>query len=293
MSISKYIVSIFTYNGDSTYTQFGDGLLKIEGSKLELSYEKEKEEIKLIEESIKGNSIYILSNVKTKSNTYDFEIVINNIRFGIRFDSSSSESKNNFVKEFEKQKSSSIKQSMYPSGNLHIEGVQCDGNFGENCIEYYDSPVRIIKYVGDFEDCEYDGSGTFYSQNGLFRLVIPNICSNRPNGLVTLYIANEKNKEINWDDNKELSELDITSDTFIEEVLKIISIDSYKNIVEKAKFRTLSLDEKLDYLYDNMNNDTVIQKIYEKNNSFKHWFFSITIIYIIYFVVFKLVISFM
>ena len=248
---NNFIVTIYEFK-DNRYEKYGDGfiLLKDDGA-ISIKYTNNKDTIiTLIEDNVKNDSVYILSHVKTSNNTFDFEINISSIKYGIRFDSSSSSSQDIFKKEFNKIKLSVLHQTKYASGNIHIEGKTLDGEFDGHCIEYYDNSNNRVKYIGEFENDQYDGAGSFYSQDGLIKLVLNNICSGTPNGMGELFVGDKLYKIVNWDDNRDLSQLNITVPTFTEDVLKIVSTIDYNSILDKAKFNTMGSDEKMSLLFD-------------------------------------------
>jgi hypothetical protein len=243
----SYIVEIYEWNDSSMkYTLKSDGCLTVyETGKFAIADANTKTE--LVAGSFKDNSAYVLSNVKTIGSTFDVEIVTrNNGKFGIRFDSSSSSSHKSFMKTYEKVKTSSVVVTCCENGNIKIEGPQTNGVYDGMCVEYYDNLAHSVKYVGEFEDNEYDGSGEFFSECGIIRIIVNNICSGNPNGIGKLFIAGNHIENINF---SSIEGLDSKSQSYCEDVLRAVRSQDHSNIIEKGRFDLMGMDDKLNYLF--------------------------------------------
>ena len=98
----------------------------------------------------------------------------------IIFDKHSSSSANNFKTKLNSLINQKYDIAWYKSGNIKLYGKFTNITFiGE---EYYDTLDNKVKYKGEMEDNNYDGSGTFFSYDGLFSVHFNNICNNKPNG---------------------------------------------------------------------------------------------------------------
>lgn len=76
----------------------------------------------------------------------------------------------------------------YKSGNLKYFGEMNKYIEHGEGIEYFDTPDKVIKYDGEFEDGEYDGAGRFYDKNHLFYVTANNISQGIPRQ--TIFVHN-------------------------------------------------------------------------------------------------------
>jgi len=247
-----YIVEVFEWNDSSMqYALKSDGYLSVyETGKFTIS--DSNTITQLVAGSFKDNSAYVLSNVKTVGSTFDVEIVTHACgKFGIRFDSSSSSSHKDFMKTYEKVKTSSVVITRYNSGsgNIKIEGPQTDDVYDGMCVEYYDNSVNSVKYIGEFEDNEYDGSGEFFSECGIIRLVANNICSGEPNGMGKLFIAGKHVENIKF---STIEGLNSRSQSYCENILKAVRSKDHYNVIERGRFDLMNTNAKLNYLFNEL-----------------------------------------
>lgn len=248
-TFNKFIVGVYSwndsemiyeFNNDATFHVYDDGKFKINNEKGDT----------LIESTFIDGCAYVLSNVKTVGRTFDVEIVTSAGKFGIRFDKSSSASHNKFMDEYNKIKSKRVATTRHPSGKVKLEGFKDDEEeYTGMCVEYYDNYRNTVKYIGEFEDGDYDGSGEFFSSCGTLRLVVNNICSGVPNGVGKLFVAGKHMTNINFK-TQGLESLDSKSDTYCEDVLRIVNNRDHINIIQRGRFDLMTTDEKLSYLFD-------------------------------------------
>lgn len=167
-------------------------------------------------------------------------------RFALRFDSRSSAAEKNFSKEFTILRNKHTVTSFYQSGNRKIEGMKTEDGYNGMCIEYYDQVDSPVKYVGEFEDGLYDGEGDFFSMDGNIRLVCKNICSGKPNGFGKLIVG--KNKLSKLIEMKQYSQLNSLDDQYLSKIYAKIE-PKYNDMIELLNFEKLTLEERLSYLF--------------------------------------------
>jgi hypothetical protein len=145
-----------------------------------------------------------------------------------------------------------LKVTHYPSGRIHFEcPVDADGLRDGRGIERYDNPANTVKYVGDFEDDFYDGSGNFYSADGFIRIQANNICSGEISGVGTVYVSDNVEK-VNFE-KRPFSTFKTDSVTFCNDVCKsCVGDSSYYPLIKQAEFRGLSTDEKLMHIFNEL-----------------------------------------
>ena len=154
---------------------------------------KDEEEIHII----KNNIISIDYNEPTIKITYNNDG--NKIIF-IKFDEQSESAYKNMVQSF--QEFNKVKGVIYyPSGNVKMKGEfilddeskRYSANGDANV--YYDSKPEQLYYEGEIDNETFDGSGTFYNNNGNISLKVNNIDQNNPIGTGLLIINDfSKNK---------------------------------------------------------------------------------------------------
>jgi hypothetical protein len=271
--MSSYIIELFKWNSDEgKYQKKDDSLLYLDedGLLLITNEDKTKEYLRV---NIRDNYIVILSRKKTKhaslhntNFTIDYEMFFEGYKFGFRFDARSTSSEKNFFDLFTKVKDKREDTEYYESGNKRIEGMKTDNGYNGVCVEYYDEKESRIKYVGEFEDNDYDGEGEFFSKCGNLRLVCKNICSNRPNGKGKLIIG--KNKEVRVLNMKDYYSYNSKSDNYVNNLYKELEPE-YEKIMTFIKFDSMNINEKLYYLFDEL------QKIKADKTIKKESFFNI------------------
>lgn len=208
------------------------------------------------------SSTYIISDheLVPKLIAIDYEMMYNNQRFGVRFCNRSSASATDFNEKYDKLRSQYRFIERYPSGRIKLEGSKTNKGATGICIEYYDKVMSPIKYVGEFDDGTYDGAGEFFSVDGNIHLICKNICNGVPNGKGFLRIGRDKVRQpIEMKDFKNFKS---TSATYTNDIYATIESD-YSTIMEQVHFESLSLDDKLTHLFNEvqtlkkfMNNNT-------------------------------------
>lgn len=204
--------------------------------------------------NIKKDDIMILSKevhniasmYDTVLNSINYEMFYNGKKFGIRFDARSSAAEKNFYSEFSKTRETHYFSERYPSGNRKIEGTKLNRGYNGFCVEYYDRAHSPIKYIGDFEDGLYDGSGEFFSEDGNIRLICKNICSGKPNGFGKLIVGRKHYvTDIEMKSHSHLS----SKDTKYTNNVLAENCPDYRDMLELIKFEALSIEERTIYLF--------------------------------------------
>lgn len=284
--MSTYVVELFRWNvTNNKYESHGDCVMTLsttDGSFRVSSLDKKsqvyvdanmaKDDMCIISrEEHKIASLYNISqvceddtkHVKTTSNrcvtskspifapdlVIDYEIKLGQKKFGIRFDSRSNASGDNFFDEYTKIKTRYRSVTFYQSGNVRIEGMKTENGYTGLCVEYYDTKSPKVKYIGEFEDGKYDGEGDFFSEDGNIRLSCKNICSGKPNGTGRLVIGrNHETKNITM---KDFSDLVPYSDNYTCDIYARID-PKFQDTLELLNFSALSLDDRVMYLFHEM-----------------------------------------
>lgn len=267
--LCRYVVELFCWNTTTnTYERKDDCVMTlntIDGA-FELTSDEKTNGKVYVKANINKDEMHIISreshkiasmyNISQNSDTcdknvitFDYEIRVGGSigkMFGIRFDPRSSASENNFYTEFSKIKSKYQSVDYYPSGNIRLEGMKTSKGFTGTCIEYFDSKIPRIKYLGEFEDDIYDGEGEFFSQDCNIRLLCKNICAGKPNGIGRLVIGrNHDRRDINM---KDFSHLQSKSNDYTKRIYADIEPD-YEEILELMNFSSLSLEERTMFLF--------------------------------------------
>lgn len=251
---NTYIVELFKWDNEKQlYEKKDDCLLSLDSLNGTLKLESSKtEKVLYLSVNIVNENILILSrernNVASMYNptfTIDYEMFYDGKKFGIRFDSRSSASETNFITEFKKCRSKVQAKEYYRSGNIKCEGTKTDTGFNGMCIEYYDRNDSPIKYMGEFEDGQYDGQGEFFSEDGNIRLICRNICAGKPTGLGKLIVG--KNKLVKQIAMKDFTEQS-TDVKYTNNIYARIE-PKHNEFIELINFESLSTDDKLVYLF--------------------------------------------
>lgn len=259
---NTYIIELFVWRQkDSIYEKKDDclmilnlsgndrGLLKIKSDSTKTDYLS----INIVNEDLiilsrEKHNIASMHNCIDKldgTGVIDYEMYYKGNKFGIRFDARSSVAEKNFMDEFNKLRKVVQFVERYPSGNKKIEGMKTDDGYNGYCIEYYDRIDSPIKYMGEFEDGEYDGSGEFFSNDSNIRLVCNNICNGIPNGYGRLIIG--RNKVVHNVDMKTVK-INAHNLTYTDQICASLEPD-YENIIEQMNFEAIkTVDEKMIYL---------------------------------------------
>ena len=226
----------------------------------------------------------------------------------IIFDNSSSSAYADFKKTFNNYLNSKCETEYYPSGNeMYVGEVLYKKGMDEVVVErlpnghgtyYYDTPSHKIKYIGDYEEGNYDGSGTFYSSDGKINVIALNISNGIPTQKGKLNINFSKKKEtIEFQFNdvwekfkfatKESKKEFVNSEYFVTSIVKLYWKD---NILDELIFQDKPSSEKytemwkmlklqheqLNFINNNMN----IMYQQQNNNFYKIWIASTFIILI-------------
>ena len=103
--------------------------------------------------------------------------------WGVKFDVNSTQALESLHSDLIKYKNMNHKVTYYDSGRIKFSGQISeeseDSFFGEG-KEYYDNESNSVKYNGSFEDNQYDGKGTWYSEDGNILIHSKTICNGQP-----------------------------------------------------------------------------------------------------------------
>jgi hypothetical protein len=147
-------------------------------------------------------------NVHFEDEKLEFTLTCQNICYKIMFDKNSSSAFTQFKNQLTTFLNSKFETEYYPSGYVFYVGEVLYSDDGKqkkrvpngNGIMYYDLPYNKIKYVGEFENGNFDGVGIFYNKKGNISLKVNNIS----NGIPT-----QKGKlEVNFRSKKEVVQID-------------------------------------------------------------------------------------
>ena len=225
-----------------------------------------------------SSSTYNISDQKFVPNliSIDYEMTYKNQRMGVCFCNRSSASATDFNEKYDKLISQYRFIERYPSGRVKLEGSKTNKGATGICIEYYDEKMSPIKYVGEFEEGRYDGAGEFFSVDGNIHLICKNICNGVPNGKGFLRIGRDKVRQpVEMNDFKDLKSV---SSTYTNDIYAIIE-PNYSLIMEQIHFESLSLDDKLLYLFDEvqslkkyMNNNATTTTLNSKKSMLNYFY---------------------
>lgn len=264
LNINSYIVDIFKFDALHNRYEFKDscnmtldkesGNLRITSDTCEdtlyLSVNIINEDIAIISrEKHHIAQLYKITSFGGPSidTTIDYVLRYKNFTFGIRFDTRSTSSANNFFEEYTKIISIHRFIDKYDSGRVKLEGSKTNRGANGLCIEYYDLDKSPIKYVGEFEDGKYDGEGEFYSADGNIKLNCKNICANIPNGKGFLVVG--RNKIHRTIEMKEFEYLKTTSNTYTNDVYATLEPE-YETVMNMIRFEGLNLEDRTLYLFN-------------------------------------------
>lgn len=256
---NTYIVELFVWkHRDNVYEKKDDclmilnltgndrGILKIKSDSTKTEYL----EVDIVNENLvilsrEKHNIASMYNIIDGTGVIDYEMYYKGDKFGVRFDARSSVADKNFLTEFNKLRKVVQFVERYPSGNKKIEGMKTDDGYTGYCVEYYDHVNSPIKYMGEFEDGEYDGAGEFFSEDSNIRLICNNIFSSKPNGMGKLIIG--RNKIVQVIDMKTIA-FQAQSPKYTNQICASL-FPEYEDLIEQANFEEIkTVDEKMMYL---------------------------------------------
>lgn len=200
----------------------------------------------------------------------------------IYFDSNSKSAYNQFKTEFTELMNTDNETEYYKSGNmmytgkvLYQDGERVPHNEG---ILYYDRLENNIKYIGEFENGKYDGSGIFYNLDGKLYITAKNISNGIPTQKGKLCVNYKEKDMIDIDFNDIWNKFDLSdksdryhfvnSNHFVE---NIFALFCSKYDLQKLKFLSKSKEQKLVELWTSINKikhyqENNIQSIREEHN---------------------------
>lgn len=274
--MNKFIVDLYKFNKtNGIYEEDGHALVYLFENDIDNedagTIRVVKDKTIVVDANLKEHNVCISNKSKSLLNTIEYEIIVDTNKFGISFDSRSTSASDLFFEKFSKIKKEILISSVYPSGRIQIEGHQLDGLFNGLCVEYYDISTSLskYKYIGEFENNYYDGSGTFYSSCGNIEIIANNICNDKPNGKGLLIVNNFgkiDKTELDFNDLK-LKNLDATSDNYCLNVSKLFyDPDVLNDITDYSIFSRLSITDKVDYLFKELQK---MKKDNDTNNKLK------------------------
>ena len=258
---TKYIITIYQYKQSENDLSFKwekleDGYAYI----IEEKYGKNLK-ISIYEEEKNYNKEYLMNDFITNNMRFDFKNLENPKRFnvfietptnkiGLQFDNNSSSAFNSFKDELEKGKSMKKLVKYYESGNIKYIGSGVDDKMEGEGIEFYDDKEKKYKYIGEFENNKYDGSGKFYSYNQNIELNINNISRNKPNGTCNLVLKSLEGVEIETKvfNISKIKNINLNDETLCEDIANIL-IPNLKDII----FNKMTIEDKLLEIHNNVN----------------------------------------
>jgi hypothetical protein len=279
---SKYIINIYKKdNENSDWIDCGSGFVFIQntswGTYLLISNYANKYEMDYFVYLNCPINDKLNVEYKESDNNSGYTVRFNNLKqfIGIKFDSNSSAAFKNFKETLEIKIKSKQEIIYYPSGNIMIVGQSVDGQLTGKGTAFYDNDERIIKYVGDFENGQCDGSGIFYSENKMIELEINNISNGKPIDTCKIIIKRKNDKKlIKHFDIKDIKiKYDIYEHDFCYKIAKYFLPN-----INELLFNDLSSDEKIEKLYKKMEIiEEKLDTIIKKQNSVSRGFFSFII----------------
>jgi hypothetical protein len=250
------LMTLDTSNGDfnvfSTTKQSDNDLTKRASQPLHyISVNVLKDNFSII--SRKHHKIASMSNSTASCNettisnlVFEYEFQYEGEKFGISFDQRSAAAEDNFYTEYTKLRTKYQSVEYYESKRIKMEGNKINNQYEGFCVEYYDLPDSPIKYVGEFENGKYDGSGDFFSSDGYIRLICGNICAGKPNRIGRLIIG--KNRDEKYITMLDFKHLNPSDPNYTNDILKQLDPE-YDDLMALLKFESMSLDERTLYLF--------------------------------------------
>ena len=247
--MNRYLVGLYGWDADTDkYTRVYDGELRLfDNGSYTITGQTGANKETVFYGDFSKKDTFVINSIKNINNKYDVEINADGRKFGVRFDRSSSAAYGAFMKEYHKIKECHCNTSRYYNGgNIWMHGDILNNEFTGHCVEYYDNVCNSVKYVGEMEDGDYDGSGEFFSECGLIRVCANNICNGVPNGTGKLYVCDKLLQTFKYND---LPKLDTSSVTYCNDVLQHIRKIDHIAIYRDGKFKSLSAEGQISYLF--------------------------------------------
>lgn len=256
--MSKYIVSIGK-NKQECIELINNGDIEINKTEIILDFLIQEDRFikTILINEIKNKQIKFEYSFKDDENL--IEIIYNLEQFFIHFDNQSKSAYESFKNDLNRiNKITGI--LYYESGNIKMTGEftkdEESGRFSANgdAVVYYDNTQTNIKYRGEIENENYDGSGIFFNEKGNISLKINNIDQNLPVGKGQIKIIDYRGnifyeKEINFDELDDIDLMSFDLDKFIIHYRKINNgifkdLLCYKDFMDQYK-----IDENIDNQY--------------------------------------------
>lgn len=188
----------------------------------------------------------------------------------IVFDKDSSSSFEIFKTNIEQLQKTKLAASYYANGNLMYIGYKLDDNVMVNHgTLYYNSHYKQIKYVGEFENNTFDGSGIFYSINGLMSITCNNITKGIPtqHGKI-IYNFKDYKKTIDIEFKDIWNEFALGSDIQIKKF--VVSDDFVDTVCTKFTHAKISKKSMEELVISELPDTEKIIKIYKQLDNMKN-----------------------
>lgn len=183
----------------------------------------------------------------------------NNYEYNTRFyfDSQSTSAFTDFKQTFTNMINTMIDTINYPSGYLYYFGETIDNDtMKQPCgtgTTHYDTAMRKIKYVGEFENGKYDGAGEFFSYDNKISIKANNISNGIPtqNGILKINLGVKSiTYDIDFDylfesfnlTDKKDKRFFVKSDIFVKNVADLYWTD--EESIDSVMFREKSINDK-------------------------------------------------
>jgi hypothetical protein len=252
---SSFVVKAFTNTDAHTYIEKDDCTMKLDSDTCDFELVSAADITKVyVKANILHDNIKILSRTHNEievtkecnGSPIDLVMTFKDQKFGIRFDERSSASEKIFVSEYSKIVSRRPCVEYYPSGNVQIKGLKTDDGFNGECKMYHDNVNMLLMIKGEFEDDLPDGPCEFYSEDNNICVKCNNICAGKPNGSGDLYVKSHHIKTIQM---KDYSDIYVLDPLFTNKIYSQID-PHYQNTIDRVLFKELTIEEKMMYVYD-------------------------------------------
>jgi hypothetical protein len=164
----------------------------------------------------------------------------------IEFDDNSSSAYSTFKESFEKLLNTKSESQYFDSGRLRYVGEVLEledeeNSYNGNGVLYYNTCSNSKKFIGEFEDGEFDGAGEFYNDDGNIKIVANNISNGIPVQKGKLHINFQSREEVVeidfsrlWDTlcikDKRHQRKIVASDNFVNETARLYWGNSDKSM---------------------------------------------------------------